>query len=118
MKQPAWAAAISSSGFVPGAPSKRLANPYGCAASTPLCVEICPRPSLSPPVHVADPCLSIFMLTLSRLRVRRRPSVVGGLYRVSRSRKAPSASTIQLLRDGGDAAPSGTTSQRFSAHRK
>ena len=27
VKQPAWAAAINSSGSVPGMPSKRLANP-------------------------------------------------------------------------------------------
>src|SRR5687768_2448420 len=53
-KQPACAAAISSSGFVPTPSSKRVLNEYCVSFSTPLSVEIVPLPSLSPPFHCAD----------------------------------------------------------------
>src|SRR4029434_3123191 len=36
VKQPAWAAAKSSSGLVPATPSKRLAKPYGYSFKAPL----------------------------------------------------------------------------------
>src|SRR5712692_8756269 len=52
-KQAACAAAISSSGLVPGAFSKRVVNEYGVLASTPLVAETVPLPSLSPPFHTA-----------------------------------------------------------------
>jgi hypothetical protein len=48
VKQPAWAAPISFSGFVPGLPSKRLENPYGYLSSAPLFVDMAPLPSLMP----------------------------------------------------------------------
>ncbi len=39
-KQPAWAAAINSSGFVPTPFSKRVLNEYCVSLSVPLSVEI------------------------------------------------------------------------------
>jgi len=54
VKQPAWAAAINSSGLVPGPSSKRALKPYRVLLSTPLCVVILPLPSLRPPVQAAD----------------------------------------------------------------
>src|ERR1022692_1654898 len=54
VKQPAWAAAISSSGLVPFAPSNRVAKLYGVSLSTPLCVERAPEPRLRSPCQIAD----------------------------------------------------------------
>jgi len=53
-KQPAWAAAISSSGLVPLPFSKRVLNEYCVPESTPLSVETVPLPSLRPPSQWAD----------------------------------------------------------------
>src|ERR1044072_7648034 len=61
-KQPACAAAINSSGFVPLPSSKRVLNEYCVSCSTPLCEEIVPRPSFSPPFQTADALR--FMLSL------------------------------------------------------
>src|ERR1700730_11595607 len=61
VKQPAWAAPISSSGFVPVLPSKRLAKPYGYLSSAPLFVEMAPLPSLMPPSQTAAPNVIIFI---------------------------------------------------------
>src|SRR5450631_4115227 len=60
-KHAAWAAAISSSGFVPGAFSNRVVNEYGVFESTPLVDETVPFPSLRPPFHTALAlrCISI-----------------------------------------------------------
>ena len=44
-KQPAWAAAINSSGLVPLPSSKRVLKEYCVSARTPLSVEIVPLPS-------------------------------------------------------------------------
>ena len=52
-KHPACAAAINSSGLVPGVFSKRVANEYGVLDNTPLLAETTPLPSLSPPFHIA-----------------------------------------------------------------
>src|SRR5579863_4096138 len=52
-KQAACAAAISSSGLVPGVFSKRVTNEYGVLESTPLSAETAPLPSLSPPFQTA-----------------------------------------------------------------
>src|SRR5688572_31726938 len=54
-KQPAWAAAISSSGFVPFPSSKRVLNEYCVSWSTPLSAEMLPLPSLRLPHPPADP---------------------------------------------------------------
>jgi len=53
-KQPACAAATSSSGFVPRALSNRVLKEYGVCESTPLSVDIVPFPSLRLPCHTAD----------------------------------------------------------------
>src|SRR5579864_1055940 len=52
-KQPACAAAISSSGFVPGAFSKRVVNEYCVLFSTPPGADIVPLPSFNPPFQIA-----------------------------------------------------------------
>src|SRR6185437_505727 len=44
VKHPAWAAAISSSGFVPFSFSKRVLNEYGVAARTPESLDSSPLP--------------------------------------------------------------------------
>src|SRR5215213_4667991 len=53
-KQPAWAAAISSSGFVPVPSSKRVLNEYRVSERAPLAVETDPLPSLRPPCQTAE----------------------------------------------------------------
>src|SRR5664279_6118822 len=53
-KQPAWAAATSSSGLVPIPFSKRVPNEYWVWVSTPLSVETLPFPSLRLPCHTAE----------------------------------------------------------------
>jgi hypothetical protein len=52
-KHPACAAAINSSGFVPGAFSNRVVNEYGVLFSTPPGADIAPFPSFSPPFQTA-----------------------------------------------------------------
>src|SRR5580692_8828700 len=54
VKHPAWAAARSSSGFVPTPFSKRVLKEYCVCFKTPLSVEIEPLPSFKPPCHTAD----------------------------------------------------------------
>src|SRR5580692_4157807 len=52
-KHPACAAAINSSGLVPGVFSNRVLNEYGVLFSTPLADDTAPLPSLSPPFQTA-----------------------------------------------------------------
>src|ERR1700693_87397 len=52
-KQAACAAAISSSGLVPGAFSKRVVKEYGVLDSTPPGAEMFPLPSFNPPFQTA-----------------------------------------------------------------
>src|SRR6202040_2223055 len=52
-KHAACAAAINSSGFVPGPFSNREVNEYCVSFSTPPGAEIVPLPSFSPPFHTA-----------------------------------------------------------------
>ena len=54
-KQPACAAAISSSGFVPFPSSNRVLNEYCVFDKTPLSVDTVPLPSFNPPRHTAEP---------------------------------------------------------------
>src|SRR5690348_13028350 len=61
-KQEAWAAAISSSGLVPGAFSNRVVNEYGTWENTPLGAENSPLPSLRPPFQTALALRSIIAL--------------------------------------------------------
>src|SRR5215212_7453376 len=67
-KQPACAAAMSSSGFVPAPFSKRVPKEYCVSCSTPLAVEIDPLPSFSPPFHCADALRLMIMGALYRNR--------------------------------------------------
>jgi hypothetical protein len=53
VKQPACAAPISSSGFVPAPFSNRVPNEYCVFDSTPLSVEIVPLPVFRSPFHIA-----------------------------------------------------------------
>jgi len=52
-KQPACAAATSSSGFVPGVSPNRVAKLYGMPLRAPLNVDTVPFPSFRPPFHCA-----------------------------------------------------------------
>jgi len=52
-KQPACAAAMSSSGLVPMPFSKREENEYCVLDNTPLSELIVPLPSIIPPLHTA-----------------------------------------------------------------
>src|SRR5690348_10834476 len=54
VKQPAWAAAISSSGFVPFPFSNLVLNEYCDCASTPLSVDTVPFPVFRSPCHCAE----------------------------------------------------------------
>src|SRR2546430_2749714 len=69
-KQPACAAAINSSGFVPRPFSKRVLNEYCASARTPLCVERVPLPSFNPPRQTAD-AVRFIILRLIVTGVRR-----------------------------------------------
>src|SRR5438034_3014444 len=69
-KQPACAAAINSSGFVPRPFSKRVLNEYCVSARTPLCVERVPLPSFNPPRQTAD-AVRFIILRLIVTGVRR-----------------------------------------------
>src|SRR5438309_10887549 len=52
-KQPACAAAINSSGFVPGWSPNRVPNENGVLENTPLLEETAPEPSFKLPCHSA-----------------------------------------------------------------
>jgi hypothetical protein len=52
-KQLAWAAAMSSSGFAPGVPSKRVLKLYGVPLIAPLATANVPLPSLRLPSYFA-----------------------------------------------------------------
>src|SRR5947207_409663 len=69
-KQPACAAAINSSGFVPRPFSKRVLNEYCVSARTPLWVERIPLPSFNPPRQTAD-AVRFMILRLIVTGVRR-----------------------------------------------
>jgi hypothetical protein len=60
-KHPACAAAINSSGFVPGVFSNRVLNEYGVLLSTPLADDTAPLPSFSPPFQTALALRCIFL---------------------------------------------------------
>jgi len=82
-KQPAWAAAISSSGLVPGPFSKRDLKPYGASFKTPVSVEIVPPPSLMPPFQTADAFLMVMFapwIAVPQCRARGKPALRAGLW--------------------------------------
>src|ERR1700744_3901979 len=66
-KQAAWAAAINSSGLVPGVFSNRVVKEYGVFDSTPLVDETLPLPSFSPPFHTA---LALRCIGVSSIRFK------------------------------------------------
>src|SRR5450755_656383 len=61
VKQPAWAAPSSSSGFVPLPSPKRALKPYGASFSAPDWVEMLPLPSLTVPCQRADALRCMFV---------------------------------------------------------
>src|SRR4029077_186484 len=61
VKQPACAAASSSSGLVPAPFSNRVLNEYCVCFRTPLSVEIVPLPSFNPPCQTADALRCMFL---------------------------------------------------------
>src|SRR5262245_14235259 len=70
-KHPAWAAPISSSGLVPGAPSKRVRNEYA-PLNAPLPSFIVPLPSFRLPSQTASAVLVAMWCLLVGLNVRWR----------------------------------------------
>src|SRR5947207_6498141 len=60
-KQAPWAAATSSSGFVPGSSPNRIAKLYATFFTAPLAVDTVPFPSFRPPLHwaLARRCIEI-----------------------------------------------------------
>src|SRR5579864_1858151 len=68
-KHDACAAAISSSGFVPGASSNRVLNEYGTCENTPLGAENSPLPSFRPPFQTALALRSMKTVLLLKSRV-------------------------------------------------
>src|SRR5262245_53614305 len=74
LKHPAWAAATSSSGLVPGCDSNRVAKEYGVFSKTPLGEVSVPFPSLSPPLQCALAlrcmCQVSFSMTMMQLYMR------------------------------------------------
>src|SRR5258707_13239834 len=68
VKQPAWAAAITSSGLVPLSFSNRVLNEYGVSTSTPESLERLPLPARPVPCHTALALrIMRFLLANSRL---------------------------------------------------
>src|SRR5947207_14179639 len=71
-KQAPWAAATSSSGFVPGSSPNRIAKRYATFFTAPLAVDTVPFPSFRPPLHwaLARSCIgSLRRETPARLNV-------------------------------------------------
>src|ERR1700744_4556610 len=59
VKQPAWAAAISSSGLVPTPSSKRVLKLYCASLRVLLCVLMVPLPAFKSPCQIAVALRSI-----------------------------------------------------------
>src|SRR5262249_3904786 len=89
VKQPACAAAISSSGLVPLPSPNRVVKEYGVSASVPLWVVSAPRPSLPEPLQAAVALRLIVATNYLRKRASTRApqAHVGdsrGSWRISR----------------------------------
>src|ERR1039458_1166079 len=69
-KQPACAAAINSSGFVPTPFSKRVLNEYCVCLSVPLSVEMLPLPLFKSPCQTADALRFINFLSMIGTGIR------------------------------------------------
>jgi hypothetical protein len=85
-KHPACAAAINSSGFVPGAFSNRVVNEYGVSFSTPPGAEIAPFPSFSPPFQTALALRCMIFLLIYDFKAR---SIVDGTPQPCQDRHSP-----------------------------
>src|ERR1700730_11878930 len=72
VKQPACAAAINSSGFVPMPFSNRVENEYCAFERTLLSVEMVPLPSLSEPFQTAEAFRTIGHIPPERLDLAER----------------------------------------------
>src|SRR5713226_4558586 len=84
VKQPACAAASSSSGLVPTPFSNRVLKEYCVCLSTPLSVEMVPLPSFKPPCHTADAlrCITSLLLRFSWYSSQENsiPGLAGRVY--------------------------------------
>src|SRR5579872_6984683 len=79
-KQPACAAAISSSGLVPGWSPKRVPNENGVLENTPLPEETAPEPSFKLPFHSALALRCIPLSSPQDTRYKCKPAIVLGAY--------------------------------------
>src|SRR6266566_1181427 len=92
VKQPACAAARSSSGLVPTPFSNLVLNEYCVCFSTPLSVEIEPFPSFKPPCQTADAlrCMVLSFCLFHSIRIQRirfQSFMEGYIERMTLSRK-------------------------------
>src|SRR5712672_1920129 len=95
VKQPAWAAAINSSGL------KRVLNEYGVSESTPESLERLPLPARPVPCHIALALRTMrFFLarSIASALCARAPSLSGSrrTYRPLRGNRLRSSSAAEL----------------------
>src|SRR5437667_2316892 len=83
VKQPACAAAINSSGFVPLPSPNRAANEYGVSLSVPLCTDSVPLPSLTVPCQRAFALRCIICLR-NGMELQFQDGIEFQVYRVAR----------------------------------
>src|SRR5258708_8951373 len=113
VKQPAWAAASSSSGLVPMPLSKREWKEYGVCLRTLLSVERVPLPAFRSPCQTADAlrCM-MFLLHRKCLNDLNLPSSIrNGASRVYSHKNAKENQTFKVreTRPGGVGGPWTTT---------
>src|SRR6266446_3718937 len=101
VKQPACAAAINSSGFVPLPSPKRAANEKGVSFNVPLCTDSVPLPSLTVPCHRAFALRCIVCLR-NGMEIRLRDGSNFGTYlkmgRAARVPRLPNEGPQRVLR--------------------
>src|SRR6266550_3485609 len=93
VKQPACAAAINSSGFVPAPFSNRVENEYCVFERTPLSVEIVPLPSFNEPFQTAEALRTIFFIPPQRLDVPARQAATSPRQSLARETCAAKSET-------------------------
>src|SRR6266849_5730258 len=84
-KQPACAAAINSSGLVPGALSNRVANEYCVLFKTPPGAERLPFPSFNPPFQTA---LALRCIDRLLFMISQTPLIVVGTHQSCQSQQS------------------------------
>src|SRR5258708_15236469 len=115
LKHPACAAAISSSGLVPGCVSKRLLNEYGVFLRTPLAELSVPLPSFSPPLQCALAFRCIGRIT-PKLRYRTCILIRAGERHIDAIRNFKNRSIFRRrIRDCNHAADSGNQDSHAGA---